>query len=107
MNNREKLKNDIESFIPKAIDSYNNSQFNITPSVNKSDFLTFEKRFHSLTKDEFESAEKYKHFSDFVNQEQRLIESDKFKHLLQLDYIKGEHFSSLINYLIFISDRLK
>ena len=107
MSIRENLVRDIELFIPKAIALYNDSRYNITPVVNKSDFLSLESRFYALTEDDFESEDKYNNFLNYVNQVQRRTESDKFKYLLEQDYIKGEYFSSLCNHLIRFADRLK
>lgn len=107
MNIREDLIRDIELFIPKANDLYNNSRYNITPEVNKSDFFSLESRFYSLTEDNFESEEKYNYYSKYINQARIQDESHKFKHILQQDNIKGEHFNYLCNHLIRFADRLK
>lgn len=107
MSIRENLKCEIDSFILKANDSFNKSRFNTNPDVNKSEFLRLEMCFFSLKKDDFESTEKYNYFLDYINQPRRQTESVEFKRLLQQDSIDGNHFSTLINYLLRIADHLK
>jgi hypothetical protein len=99
---RETLKNDIDSFVSNA-----SILHNIDGIVKKNEYFDLDKRISNLTKNDFESEERYNFFLTFINQDERQVDRTELKNLFRGDYLDVKPFLWMCEYLNRVAGRLK
>lgn len=99
---RESLMSDIESFLLEALKLYN-----VEKIVNRSEYLYLESRICALSKDDFESKEKHKHFLRYIYQTELLAQRNTIQNLFSKNLPRKEHFINDLPHYFWVDKYLR